>query len=297
MRSRRHDSSSTGIFEWTFFHIAFDNVKTMPLHQAASKSLLAAPPLLDPGARWAVMLDVDGTLLDFADDPRTLIVAPSLLTLLHKLHRALNGALALVSGRGIGGIDRLFGRTQWAAVGLHGLELRHANGGFRRKNLTSASQLQMRKAVGALATRFDGLQLEDKQQVVALHCRHDEKLAALHAAAKALLPQLPGYELQPGHQMLEFKPAGMDKGQALRELLRQSPFAGRKPVYLGDDLTDEHAFKSINRARGISVRVGVREPTLAHYTLSDPEAAENWLRQVLLSLTIGPSEGNLACNS
>ncbi len=279
---------------WTFFHIAFDRVITMALYQAASKSLLAAPPLPGPGAQWAVMLDVDGTLLDFADDPRSVIAAPSLLGLLYNLHHALGGALALISGRGLEDIDRLFGRTRWAAIGLHGLELRHADGSFRRRNLSPASQLRMRKAADALAAQFDGLQLEDKQQVVALHCRHDEeKLAALHAAAKALLPQLPGYELQPGHQMLEFKPAGMDKGQAVRELLRQSPFAGRKPVYLGDDLTDEHAFKSINRVHGISVRVGVGEPTLAHYTVSDPEAVEHWLRHVLLSLPTGPSDENL----
>lgn len=267
---------------------------TMPISQPASKSPLATPPLPDPGAQWAVLLDVDGSLLDFEDDPGTAIVAPSLLALLHNLHRALDGALALISSRGLEDIDQLFGRTRWAAAGLHGLELRHADGSFRRKNLAPASQVRMRKAAGVLAARFDGLQLEDRQQVVSLHCRHDdEKLAALHAAARALLPQLPGYELQPGNQMLEFKPAGMDKGRAVLELLRQPPFAGRKPVYLGDDLTDEHAFMSVNRAHGISVRVGAREPTLAHYTVSGPDAAESWLHHVLVSLPTGPSEENL----
>lgn len=263
----------------------------MPVSEVTAKSPLARPPLPGQGSQWAVLLDIDGTLLEFADDPRTVFVAPSLLIVLHDLHRALNGALALVSGRGLTDIDRLFGRTQWAAAGLHGLELRHADGSFRRKNLILASQVRMRKAAGALAAQFGGLQLEDKQQVVALHCGHDEeKLAALNAAAKGLLPQLPGYEVQPGKQMLEFRPAGMDKGQAVRELLRHSPFAGCKPVYLGDDLTDEHAFVRINHARGISVRVGDREPTLAHYTVSGPEAAENWLHDVLVSLPNDRSE-------
>lgn len=258
---------------------------------SASKSPLAAPPLPAPGAQWAVLFDVDGSLLDFADDPETAIVTPSLLALLHKLHRSLDGALALVSVRGLGDIDQLFGRTQWAAVGLHGLELRHADGSFRRKGLAPAKQARMREAARALATRFAGLELEDKQQVVTLHCRHDnEKLAALHAAAEALLPQLPGYELQPGRQMLEFRPAAMDKGRAVRELLRRPPFAGRKPVYIGDDLSDEHAFRNINRARGISVRVGSREPSLARYTVSGPDAVESWLQRVLASLPASPSD-------
>ncbi|MDQ6647507.1 MAG: trehalose-phosphatase [Pseudomonadota bacterium] len=264
----------------------------MPLSDASANSPLAGPPLPGQGSPWAVLLDIDGTLLEFADDPRTVFVAPSLLILLHDLHRALHGALALVSSRGLADIDRLFGPTQWAAAGLHGLELRHADGSFRRRNLKLTSQLRMRKAAGALAVQFGGLQLEDKQQVVVLYCRHDEeKLAALHAAAKGLLPHLPGYELQPGKQMLEFKPAGMDKGQAIRELLRHAPFIGCKPVYLGDDLTDEHAFVRVNRARGISVRVGDREPTLAHYTVAGPEAVENWLHHVLASLpSVLPTE-------
>ncbi|MEP7184733.1 MAG: trehalose-phosphatase [Rhodanobacter sp.] len=256
------------------------------------KSPLAEPPLPGQGSQWAVLLDIDGTLLEFADDPRAVLVAPSLLILLHDLHRALNGALALVSGRGLTDIDRLFGRTHWAAAGLHGLELRHADGSFRRKNLTPVSdQVRMRKEAGALAAQFGGLQLEDKEQVVALHCGKDEgKLAALQVAARVLLPHLPGYELQSGKQMLEFKPTGMNKGQAVRELLRHSPFAGCKPVYLGDDLTDEHAFIRINSARGISVRVGGREPTRAHYTVAGPEAVESWLHHVLLSLPSGPSK-------
>lgn len=254
------------------------------------RSSLPPPPLPESGARWAILLDVDGTLLDFVDDPQGVVVSPSLLRLLHELHGALDGALALVSGRGLDELDRLFDRPRWAAAGLHGLELRHADGSFRRRSPLAAEQARMRAEVVALAARFDGVQLEDKLSAIALHCRHrPAQLAELHDAARVLVAQLHGYELQPGHQVLEFKPAGMNKGHAVHELLARHPFAGHLPVYLGDDLTDEHAFESINRTRGISVRVGQREPTQAHYSLASPAATEDWLQRVLDALVHGAS--------
>lgn len=231
------------------------------------------------------MLDVDGTLLDVADDPRSAVVEPELLELLRELHKALDGALALVSGRQLDDVDHLFQSPPWAVVGLHGLELRHADGSFRRRVPGLADQTQMRKKVTGLAARFGGLQLEDKQRTIALRCRSDpSRLAALRIEANALLPELPGYELQPGRQSVEFKPCGMNKGQAVRELVRHPTFAGRTPVYVGDGLADEHAFRSVNRVHGNSVRVGNREPTLARYTLADPAAARAWLREVLAAL-------------
>ena len=252
------------------------------------RSPLPAPPLPADAARWGLFLDVDGTLLDFADDPQAVQVDTRLLALLHALHHALDGALALVSGRELNDLDRMFGRPCWAAAGLHGLQLRHADGSFRRFNTQPEQQARMHAAACALATRFDNVQLEDKQEAVALHCRRAPgQLAALHDAAREMLTQLPGYELQPGNQVLEFKPTGMDKGRAILELLGRNPFAGRLPVYLGDDLTDEHAFASTNGRCGLSIRIGSREPTLAHFTLPDPAATEAWLARVLDALTHG----------
>jgi trehalose 6-phosphate phosphatase len=249
---------------------------------------LPAPPLPTDPARWALFLDVDGTLLDFADDPLAVEVGAPLLALLHELHRMLDGALALVSGRELNDLDRMFGCPRWAAAGLHGLQLRHADGSFRRIDVLPGQQARMHDAARLLAARFDGVQVEDKQAAVALHCRRAPgQLPALHDAATKLLEQLPGYELQPGNQVLEFKPAGMDKGRAVLELLGRMPFAGRLPVYLGDDLTDEHAFASTNRKHGLSIRIGSREPTLAHFTLPGPAAAEAWLTRVLDALTHG----------
>jgi trehalose-phosphatase len=257
------------------------------IHSPRSAAL-PAPPLPTASARWAVFLDVDGTLLEFAAEPSAVVVSPRLGALLHALHRALGGALALVSGRALGDLDQLFHQAPWAAVGLHGVELRRADGTCRQFAVVAAQQAHMRDAALALAARFGGVQVEDKGAAIALHCRRvPQQLPALRAAAHAAATQLHGYEVQAGNLVVEFKPTGMNKGRAVTELLQCEPFAHRQPVYLGDDLTDEHAFASVNDAHGLSVRVGTREPTLARFTLADPAAVEAWLRRVLVALTPG----------
>lgn len=274
------------------FHIRFVTVKQMSTHSSTITRLqhaaLPTPPIPAATARWAMFFDVDGTLLEFADDPSAVSTSASLLALLHALHGALGGALALASGRALGDLDRLFNYPSWAAVGLHGLELRHADGAHRPVDIGAAEQSRMRDAARALAARFDGIQVEDKGVAIALHCRHvPRQLPALRAAAQAAAEQLSGYEVQAGNLVVEFKPTGIDKGQAVMELLQHAPFTNRQPVYLGDDLTDEYAFARVNEAHGISVRVGSREPTLAQFTLSDPTAVKAWLRRVLTAITEG----------
>lgn len=257
---------------------------------AAAPAPLPAPPLPSADADWALLLDVDGTLLEFVDDPRAVRVNVELLALLDALHGATGGALALVSGRRLDDLDRIFAHPHWSAIGLHGLELRVADGAPRHHAVSSTQQARMQREAQALAARFDGVQVENKQQAVALHCRQSAAdLERLHAAALALVATLPGYELQPGNQVLEFKPSGMDKGRAVHELLQHEPFVHRLPVYLGDDLTDEHAFDAVNRAHGISIRVGDRQPSAARFTLPDPVATTAWLARVLDALTQGAS--------
>lgn len=256
---------------------------------ASVSAALPAPPLPRPDQSWALFLDVDGCLLEFVDDPAAVVVSPSLHTLLHALHDHLGGALALVSGRGVDDLDRLFRAPPWALAGLHGYEQRRPDGRRRDVAVDPADQARMRAAVQALAAQLDGVQLEDKHHAIALHCRRDpDRLPALREAAQAVAATLPGYELQPGNLVVEFKPAGMDKGRAVDELMEQPPFAGRMPVYLGDDLTDEHAFMAANRTGGLSVRVGDREPTHARFTLPSPVAVHAWLEQVRDALGHGP---------
>lgn len=252
-----------------------------PTSPATASARLPEPPLPRPGQRWALFLDVDGCLLEFADDPQAVVVPAPLHATLQALHDRLGGALALVSGRGLRDLDRLFDTPPWALVGLHGYQLRYDDGRHREIAVAPAEQQRMRAAVHALAARLDGVQLEDKHDAIALHCRRaPDRLPALRAAAETLAAELPGYELQPGNLVMEFKPAGMDKGRAVMELMQQTPFAGRTPVYLGDDLTDEHAFAEVNAVDGLSVRVGAREPSQARFTLSSPAAVHAWLVRV-----------------
>lgn len=249
---------------------------------------LPAPPLPEGAQRWALFLDVDGCLLDFVDDPAAVVVTPALLRLLQALHAIQGGALALVSGRSLDDLERLFGAPPWAMAGLHGLELRYADGRRSTAAIDPADEARMRREVFALAGRLDAVQLEDKRHAIALHCRRaPSRLPALREAARALAEHLPGYALQEGDYVMEFKPAGIDKGVALAELSLTAPFAGRLPVYLGDDLTDEYAFDAANRAQGVSVRVGSREPTRARFTLPSPAAVQAWLGSVLDSLQRG----------
>ena len=259
----------------------------MPPDQPALNLTLPAAPLPRKEARWALLLDVDGTLLDFKDDPAAVVAPPSLVGLLHGLRAALNGALALVSGRGLDDLDRIFGRAGWSAAGLHGLEVRHADGSICRGEASAASLKQLRQMADQLAAQFADVRIEDKHRAIALHCRQDpDQLAALNAAATAMMPGLPNYELQPGRQVLEIKPAGVNKGEAVSQLLSRAPFLDRTPVYLGDDLTDEHAFTRVNLEQGISVRVGSREPSDARFTLHDPAAVTRWLGRVLNALSV-----------
>lgn len=261
-------------------------VACMPDTRTATKHLLEAPPLLRPDHPWALFLDVDGTLIGFADDPGEVRVSTPLRTTLVSLHAVLGGALALVSGRRLYDLDRLFGPPLVAAAGLHGLQRRRGDGTEDNVQPEPAQVDAMHRAVAELAAHMPHLRVEDKGVCIALHFREAPAIArAAMDAASRIAGRLPGYTTQPGDQVVEIKPAGMDKGGAVAAFLAEPPFAGRMPVYVGDDLTDEHAFTTVNAHDGISIRVGNREPTLARFTLPHPAAVDAWLQRVLASNT------------
>jgi trehalose 6-phosphate phosphatase len=249
---------------------------------------LPAPPLPGADDRWALFLDVDGTLLDFAERPDAVHVDDALSSLLAELYATLDGAMALVSGRSLIDLDSLFGAPPWAMAGLHGLQLRHADGELRETRVSASRRTLALHVAESLARRFPGVLLENKDLAVALHCRAaPAQFEALRAVLAEHISDLHGYELQAGNLVLELKPVGMDKGKAVGELLERVPFAGRLPIYLGDDLTDEYGFAATNLENGISVRVGTRTPSLAQYSLPQPAAARAWLFHVLNVLKQG----------
>lgn len=251
-----------------------------------ARDTLPHPPAYLVDEHSALFLDADGTLLAFADDPEAVALADGLLETLDVLREKLGGALALVSGRAIAGLDAIFGRPGWAAAGQHGLERRDGRGRLTTMPVDEAELARLRATVHAVATELPGVRVEDKSWSVALHCRERPELEAeLARRAPAIARDFPGFELQPGSFVFEFKPRGMDKGVAVAAFLDDAPFAGRRPVYLGDDLTDEHAFAVVNARGGVSVRIGSRTPSQAAFTLSSPADVHAWLDAVKARLT------------
>ncbi len=260
----------------------------IPASIMSAQPPLPAPPLPGAEERWALFLDVDGTLLDFADQPDQVCVDTPLRSLLDELSTTLDGALALVSGRSLDDLDDLFGNPSWALVGLHGLEQRGTDGRYRGVHIGAARRSLVRDIASTVAAGLPGVTMEDKGVAVALHCRTAPgQFPALRQSVEALLPRLPGYEMQQGNLVIELKPEGMDKGKAVANLLSGWPFNGRLPVYVGDDLTDEHGFATANLESGLSIRVGMREPSLARFSLPEPAATRIWLSRVLYALKHG----------
>jgi trehalose 6-phosphate phosphatase len=240
-----------------------------------------APPALAPDATalrtTALFLDVDGVLLGFAAHPAAVRVPDALLARLEALHAALGGALALVSGRAIATLDALFAPLTLPCAGLHGLERRnHAE--LVRVPADASALDAVRAAARTVVARYPGALCEDKGIALALHWRGEPLAAAdLQALAASAAMQLPGYHLQPGDHVVELKPAAADKGAAIEAFLQEPPFAGRTPVFAGDDLTDEHGFETVNARGGTSILVGMRTPSAARYALPDVEAVHRWL--------------------
>jgi len=249
---------------------------TSPLPAAAQ----TPPPALPPDS--ALFLDVDGCLLPFAPRPDAVEVPAALLARLVDLQRSLGGALALVSGRNLATLDQLFAPAVFAAAGLHGVERRHVGqaGGV---GVVPPALLRARDAAIALIDAHPGALVEDKGAALGLHWRMvapERKAAAeraLHAFAVGALTGLPGYQLQPGDHVIELRPRHADKGNAILAFLSEAPFAGRVPVFAGDDLTDEPGFRAVNAHGGISVLVGNRAGSAARFRLPDPAAIHAWL--------------------
>ncbi len=242
---------------------------------------LPPPPPLAPDD--ALFLDIDGTLLDLASTPAEVHVDAAVVGLLPALHTALRGACALVTGRGLSDVDRMFPGLAIPAAGQHGCERRDANGTLHLHAHDSATLARLRELFTAFAARHDGLMLEDKGATLALHYRLAPQLAAhVHRTLKSALADEPGAALclQPGKELVEIRPEHRDKGAAIRDFMREFPFAGRRPVFVGDDRGDEHGFSVVERLRGYGVKVGAGR-TRARHRLPDVAAVRHWLTRLL----------------
>lgn len=235
------------------------------------------PPPLDPAC--ALFLDIDGTLLELTATPSAVIIDPDVATLLPALHRRLDGACALITGRTITSVDRLFPGLGVPVAGQHGCERRNAAGVVVMHAPASATIARLRALLAAFAARHDGLQLEDKGQTLALHYRQAPQLAAhVHRTLKSTLAgeDAPGLRLQPGKCLLEVRPGNRDKGTAIADFLAEAPFTGRCPVFVGDDRGDEHGFTLVQDLGGYGVKVGSGR-TAARHRLAGVAEVRRWL--------------------
>ncbi|MEO3433355.1 trehalose-phosphatase [Inquilinus sp. CAU 1745] len=243
----------------------------------APADLATLPP---PDRPIALFLDVDGTLIDIASHPEAVHVPETLPPLLRSLDARLDGAVALVSGRAIGDLDRLLAPARLTAGGQHGLEIRTPDGTIRHHEMDIEALDAIGSALRASAASLPGVRLEPKGMALAVHYRAAPELEA--AVRRAIADALTGHEtafhVQEGKMVLEIKPIGVSKADVVDHLMVLPPFAGRFPIFIGDDATDEHGFAAARRLGGTSIQVGDRTPTVAAYRTPTVESLHGWLR-------------------
>jgi trehalose 6-phosphate phosphatase len=230
----------------------------------------------------AVLLDIDGTILDIAPTPGAVIVPASLRRTLTRLSRETGGALALVSGRSLGDIDILFAPLRLPAIGGHGAEIRLSPDATAETEHALALDGNLRERVAEIAADAPGVLVEDKGYSLAVHYRlapeQEGRVKEAVAAIKADWPKEP-IEVLPGKSVVEIKPASFHKGAAIRELMQHKPFAGRQPIFVGDDITDESAFAVMPEFNGMGFSVGRRAAGTAH-CFAAPSDVRHWLERL-----------------
>jgi trehalose 6-phosphate phosphatase len=246
--------------------------------------MAAVPPRDFAAGRhdWALFLDIDGTLLEIAPTPQSVHTGRADATLIAALYEKTGGALALVSGRSLATIDALFSPLKLPAAGQHGVERRDARGRVHRSAFSPGLLKKAAEHIRGFAESHAGLVFEDKGYSMALHYRLAPRLAgAAHAIVREAARSVgDSVEVQRGKMVAELKPAGHDKGKAIAAFMRERPFAGRLPVFLGDDLTDEDGFRVMEQLGGHSIKIG-SGATAARWRLQDPSAAREWLKSWL----------------
>lgn len=228
----------------------------------------------------ALFLDLDGTLLEFAEKPHLVARPPRFLALLERLAR--QSAVAFISGRPIVDLDRILAPHCFPLAGIHGVERRDQTGKESRVEADTAGLEDARALIRNFASSYDNLIVEDKAVGVALHYRmHPELEEDVHALERQLDEMLPaGFGVMRGKMLIEVYTASVDKGTAIREFMAEEPFAGATPVFIGDDITDEAGFLVVNDLGGISVKVDDGE-TAARFRLPDVDGVLRWLEQVV----------------
>jgi trehalose 6-phosphate phosphatase len=242
-----------------------------------------SPPLF-PLDRIALFLDLDGTLIEIAPRPGDVVAPPTLLSLLESLHAKTKGALAVVSGRPIAGIDQVLAPLHLPAAGTHGAELRDAAGGSVQmvgEAMPGNLRDRLSAIVKELQSQWHGVSIEDKTSTLAIHYRlAPEAEPALRTALDGLsLPA--GWQVLAGHCVYEIRARDRHKGAAVKTLCKAAAFAGKQPIFVGDDRTDLDGIAAAISLGGHGIAVGGLDAPGAEWTLPDVPAVHDWLRRLL----------------
>jgi len=229
---------------------------------------------------WAWFFDIDGTLVEIAPAPSRIVVHDDLLRTVARLHVLTGGAVSLITGRAISDVDRMFDLPEISIAGQHGLELRVAGGDITSHPVSEQDLESLHDELTSAIARHRGLVAEFKGMSIALHYRLAPALGSYsHRLLRSLGEKYaPDFVTQKGKRVVELKPAGTDKGEVIRKLMTTEPFAGRTPVFVGDDLTDEAGFAIVNELSGYSVKVGPG-PTCARFRLRTVTQVRQWLSE------------------
>jgi trehalose 6-phosphate phosphatase len=227
---------------------------------------------------WAWFFDVDGTLVELAPTPSSVVVHGDLTPAIALLHDLSGGAVSIITGRSISDVESLLDLPDVAVSGQHGLELRSADGTLTSRKVRIVPLRMIAQELKNVAGMHPGLIVEEKGMSIALHYRLAPRSASYaHSLMKALKEKYaPEFVIQKGKRVVELKPAGTDKGIVIRQLMESAPFNGRIPVFVGDDVTDEAGFRVVNEMNGYSIKVGAG-PTAARYRIPGVTKLREWL--------------------
>lgn len=248
--------------------------------QLAPREAAAVHEVPLPTNAWCLFLDVDGTLLELAAHPGAVFVDPELRALLEHLCATASGAVALISGRTIADLERLFDGLELPLAGMHGCERRDAKGELHVAPVALEQLAEVREGLQRLVARHRGLFLEDKGAGLALHFLQARELEHELRAEVALLaaPLVPKFALLDGHAVIEVKPAAHTKDSAVSAFMEEDPFRGRQPIFIGDDQTDYGGFAAVRRFDGLAIAVGPR--VQSDWWLPGPADVRQWLGQL-----------------
>jgi trehalose 6-phosphate phosphatase len=281
---------SSTVSELAFASLTLRNVRPKPRRPAALKIAHNVDDLPTITPTSALFLDFDGTLADLMPTPDDVRITPTTWASIVSLRQHLAGALAIITGRSIVDLDRMLAPLKLSVAGMHGVEMRLGDDAIIRRvgmpQNIEAILLDAAQSLRPLVALNSGLRLEDKTLALSLHYRAAPEHAALcwHAATAAI-HDAPSLEVRPGKMVVEIVPRAADKGAAIRDFMSRPPFAGRTPLFAGDDAADEDAIAMVQSMGGIGIRIvdDHHTPTCATFSVGSAQIVRDWLAQPRIS--------------